>query len=305
LLVAGITPLLAACGSDEGDQPTATPAPADAPRRGSAGAAPGKSFGAKNACPAGDPNAKVPGPFSRELVDLCIEFSKPGAESVAACKGSTWNCTFHSEILRTRDERKLIAEEARKEGQGDASSKFERVMNHILRWEGGCSNHPADNGGRTFKGITTSRARANGWKGDVCTMPTSRVLSIYRQDFWGPEAKKQPWPLDLAVMNTAVNSGPGQATVFLARMDSRGVAGSAREKARWFVDQQTAFYRAIVARKPSQKVFLQGWLNRSAYMQDIIAGRTVSEWSLPGFAETAPFLARPVDSGSAKAYVLP
>ena len=148
---------------------------------------------------------------------------------------------------------------------------FERVIQHILRWEGGCSNHPNDPGGRTYMGITTERARLNGWYKDVCTMPKSMVLEIYKKDYWLTRPHKFPWPLNLAVMNTEVNSGGGRAQQFLDRMYANNVQGTIKEKASWFVDQQTAFYRYLVNRNPKQYgVFLRGWLNRSNYMQKII-----------------------------------
>ncbi|MCA2961947.1 MAG: hypothetical protein IOD12_16980 [Silvanigrellales bacterium] len=176
-----------------------------------------------------------------------------------------------------------LKDEAKKEGS--EADKFQRVMKHILHWEGGCSDHPADSGGRTFMGITTGRARENGWSGDVCQMPRKRVLSIYREDYWNVRARKHPWPLDLAVMNTEVNSGGGKAKEFLERMQRMKLEGSARSKAGWYVDQQTEFYRAIVARNPSQNVFLQGWLNRSRYMKDVISGRrATAEYVFTGFA---------------------
>lgn len=212
-----------------------------------------------------------------------------------------WSEDSQNQTKELEDELKQEAEK-----EGDAAQKFERVMKHILRWEGGCSDHPADSGGRTFMGITTGRARQNGWRGDVCKMPRARVLSIYREDYWNVRARKHPWPLDLAVMNTEVNSGGGKAKEFLERMKNQNVEGSVQVKASWYVDQQTAFYRAIVARRPSQKVFLRGWLNRSRYMQDVIQGRVASAkfalfpWPFSeSFSTTDP--AAPALAGGAKA----
>lgn len=149
--------------------------------------------------------------------------------------------------------------------------QFEKVMPHILRWEGGCSNHPNDPGGRTYMGITTERARLNGWYKDVCTMPKSMVMAIYKKDYWLTRPYKFPWPLNLAVMNTEVNSGGGRAQQFINRMFKQNVKGTPKQKAKWFVDQQTAFYRYLVNRNPDRfGVFLRGWLNRSNYMQKVI-----------------------------------
>ncbi|NRA67133.1 MAG: hypothetical protein HRU19_21805 [Pseudobacteriovorax sp.] len=153
-----------------------------------------------------------------------------------------------------------------------SEADFVRVMKHILTWEGGCSDHPNDPGGRTYMGITTERARLNGWYSDVCAMPESRVLEIYKDDYWLTRPHRYPWPLNLAVMNTEVNSGGGRAQIFIDRMERDVPNDSVSEKASWFVDQQTAFYYAIANNNSKLRVFLRGWLNRSNYMQDVIAG---------------------------------
>ena len=150
------------------------------------------------------------------------------------------------------------------------SKGFEQVMSHILKWEGGCANHPNDPGGRTFMGITTGRARQNGWFKDVCTMPKDMVMEIYREDYWEQRAFRYQWPLNLAVMNTEVNSGGGRAQQFIRRMIKEGVCGTPRQKAKWFLKQQTDFYRLLAKRNPRLRVFLRGWLNRSDYMQSVI-----------------------------------
>lgn len=157
-----------------------------------------------------------------------------------------------------------------------SDADFAKVIRHILKYEGLCSNHPADYGGKTYKGITTSRARSVGWTADVCTMPDWLVLSIYKNYYWNTRPYKYVWPMNLAVMNTEVNSGGGKAQQFLTRMTNQNIQGTWTEKADWFVTQQTNFYRAIVASDGSQSVFLNGWLNRSNYMKDVIWGRAPS-----------------------------
>lgn len=150
---------------------------------------------------------------------------------------------------------------------------FARVMKHILLWEGGCSDDADDPGGRTFMGITTERARLNGWKYDVCKMPRSQVEAIYFKDYWTKRPSRFAWPLNLAVMNTEVNSGGGKAQEFLQRMDRLVDQDGIKEKAEWFVAQQTQYYHAIAQRNPQLRKFLTGWLNRSRFMQGVIAGK--------------------------------
>lgn len=175
-------------------------------------------------------------------------------------------CAFTEGYLFSAHFQDLVATKA-----GD-NPDFARVMKHILVWEGGCSDHPNDAGGRTYKGITTAVARQEGWYKDVCTTPDSLVFAIYREGYWNPRAARYGWPLNLAVMNTEVNSGGGIAQRFINRMNARPGFGSLVDAALWFVDQQDDYYRAIVAGNSTQRVFLQGWLNRSAYMKRVING---------------------------------
>lgn len=142
-------------------------------------------------------------------------------------------------------------------GGGDA---FDQALAFILEVEGGCSDHPADWGGRTYKGITTERARENGYEGDVCEMSDEMIKEIYKKDYWDSlDLDNQPPAVAFAAMNTSVNSGPGKAEEFLASMSG----SSDYEKAMSIADAQEQFYLDIIARDPSQEVFREGWLNRS------------------------------------------
>lgn len=204
-----------------------------------------------------------------------------GHARVTFAEGELPNCSFRTGFLFVSHFNQLI--------DAPQTSDFARVMKHILVWEGGCSDHPNDPGGRTYKGVTTARARMNGWTRDVCTMPDSLIFAIYREDYWNQRAARFAWPLNLAVMNTEVNSGGGKAQEFLNRMAAQGIQGSIQNRAAWFVDQQTAYYRLIANRNASLRVFLQGWINRSNYMQGVIAGR-INLFEVEGMNRTAKAL---------------
>lgn len=49
--------------------------------------------------------------------------------------------------------------------------------------EGGYSNHPSDRGGPTRWGITERIARANGYSGDMRTLPRETAVAIYRSEY--------------------------------------------------------------------------------------------------------------------------
>jgi hypothetical protein len=63
----------------------------------------------------------------------------------------------------------------------------------------------------------------------------------------------------MACLNTSVNSGPGKAREFNALIGDRDVVTESIE----YLNRQRAYYAAIIARDPSQRVFEAGWANRS------------------------------------------
>lgn len=146
-------------------------------------------------------------------------------------------------------------------------SDFDKAMAFIFKWEGGLSDHPNDAGGRTNMGITEDRAAAHGLTPDEITK--EEATKIYRTDYWeAAGCDHLQWPLSLACMNTAVNSGVGKAQEFNALIGN----GDVREEAIAYAQKQEDFYRDIVSRRPDQEVFLQGWLNRSKSLKERING---------------------------------
>lgn len=144
---------------------------------------------------------------------------------------------------------------------GTDQQEFERVMEFILKWEGKCSDDPADNGGRTYMGITWETAKRNGWSGDVCNLPKAKVMAIYKKDYWDVYAHKYKWPVNLAVMNVSNNSGVGTASEHLAEMPKS--ITDLNDQAMWLANRMALRYNRIVAKNPKQKKFFGGWMNRN------------------------------------------
>ena len=114
-------------------------------------------------------------------------------------------------------------------------------------------------------GITADRAAAHGLTPDEITK--EKATEIYKTDYWDAAGCGDfPLPLSLACLNTSVNSGPGKALEFNELVGNE----SATEEAIVYTQRQEDFYRAITASDPSQEVFLQGWLNRSAALKSEI-----------------------------------
>jgi lysozyme family protein len=162
---------------------------------------------------------------------------------------------------------------------------FKRCLMFVLAREGGYVNNPNDRGGSTNRGVT--QATYDSWRTrqglplqSVKLIADAELAALYRRDYWDKVAGDDlPSPVNLVVFDGAVNSGPGRAVRWL--QDACGtVADGAigpntlaaihhacdfhgvQHIAEVIVEKRQQFYESIVARDPSQKVFLRGWTNR-------------------------------------------
>jgi len=95
---------------------------------------------------------------------------------------------------------------------------FDAAVDHVLKSEGGYSDHAADPGGRTRYGITEAVARQVGYKGDMRELPLDLAKRIYKDRYWDTvKAEQLPPAVRYVVFDAAVNSGPGQAVKWLQR----------------------------------------------------------------------------------------
>jgi lysozyme family protein len=179
---------------------------------------------------------------------------------------------------------------------------FQRALAFVLKAEGGYTNHPADRGGPTNKGILQREydqyRRAEGLPlADVRDVLNTEVESIYLHDYWlAGRCDRMPWPVSLAHFDACVNTGVTQAARFLQRTVGTRVDGMVvpltlaaltsvlvRESpgalAGRLAGQRIGFYRELAKRDPEQRVFLQGWLNRVVILvaccKKIDSGRTL------------------------------
>lgn len=200
------------------------------------------------------------------------------------------------------------------------TAAFNDALPFILRWEGGFVDHPADPGGRTNKGVTQRvydrwRERQGLPAQDVKRIQDGEVHAIYEAGYWvPPRCDLLAQPLDLVQFDTAVNMGPGRAVRFLQTAVGCGVDGDfgpgteravascdAGNVVAAYCNLREKFYRQIVANKPSQEVFLKGWMNRLNSLR--------KEAGLPGYESArgldfgdAAFIARVPDIGEDASY---
>ena len=94
---------------------------------------------------------------------------------------------------------------------------FESSLKHLLAHEGGWSDHPADPGGATMKGVTLQvfrefKRNPHITKEELRNISDEDLATIYKKRYWDAvRADELVSGFDYAVFDCAVNSGPGRA----------------------------------------------------------------------------------------------
>jgi lysozyme family protein len=179
----------------------------------------------------------------------------------------------------------------------NASSVLRAALDFTLGNEGGYSNHPADPGGATNFGII--QRNLDQWNGahpelafpsDVKNLTQAQAEAIYRVDYWRWDDLADP-TVAIKLFDIGVNCGTGTSIKLLQKavnvlanppiaVDGQlGPATLATANAQppdqllqAICKVQADYYQAIVARNPSQSVFLKGWLNRAARTPEVLHG---------------------------------
>lgn len=162
-------------------------------------------------------------------------------------------------------------------------ANFDIAIGIVLKHEGGFVNNPSDPGGTTNKGITFNLFRNYAdTLGMIKSVESLKTLTeeqaklIYREEFWkamrGDEWRDQQ--LANIVFDGFVNMGRRsirmiqieagvQADGFIGA-NSLQVINNANAKTLFqgYKDARIKFYNDLVEKKPTQKVFLKGWLAR-------------------------------------------
>ena len=137
---------------------------------------------------------------------------------------------------------------------------FDKMLEFVLKREGGYVNDPNDLGGETNKGITyrtynAYRKSKNLPIRSVKYITNNEVKDIYYNNYYkasGADKIKNP-KLAAIMFDTAVNMGVSRAKTFL--QESNGNTDK-------FIQLRRAKYEEFVKAKPSQKKFLKGQNNR-------------------------------------------
>lgn len=156
----------------------------------------------------------------------------------------------------------------------------------ILSWEGGFSNHPADKGGATNKGVTIATWKQCGYDKDgdgkigiedLKTLTDEDVVNIVmKPHYWNRWKADRIRSQSVAnilvdwVWGSGAHGITGVQKLLGVKVD--GIVGektlaalNAQEPKLLFArikKERVAFIQRIVSRRPSQKVFEKGWLKR-------------------------------------------
>lgn len=171
-----------------------------------------------------------------------------------------------------------------------AASSFLPALARVLAHEGGYSNHPADPGGPTMRGITQrvydAFRRGSGQPSrPVRGIAQDELHAIYRRQYWDAvRADDLPAGLDYCVFDAAVNSGPAQAAKWLQRalgVTADGQVGALTLEAaraapdlRGIIDDMSDRRLAMLRALKTWPVFGTGWGRRVADVR--IAARSLA-----------------------------
>ena len=166
-----------------------------------------------------------------------------------------------------------------------SAANYAACLAVTLRWEGGFSDHPADPGGATMRGVTQKvydgfRAARGLYPQTVRKISEHELQAIYRKQYWDVvRGDDLPPGLDLAVFDYAVNSGPVRAVKALQAILGVVVDGHlgeatlgairdhlALDLAQALCDRRLAFMKAARDKKGRRlwPTFGVGWTNRVA-----------------------------------------
>lgn len=95
---------------------------------------------------------------------------------------------------------------------------YDDAFDRLIGNEGGYSFNAADPGGETMWGITARVARANGYTGDMRSLPRDKAKDIAKACYWNPcQCDALPDFARFDLFDAAYNSGTGQAIKWLQR----------------------------------------------------------------------------------------
>lgn len=155
---------------------------------------------------------------------------------------------------------------------------FDEALDFTLGREGGYSNHPADPGGETFRGVTAATYEAYRKRQKLPPRPVTEITEnetrlIYLEYWLGARCQDLPEKIATCVFDAAVNMGPAQAVLQLQRalwVDADGRPGPNTTAAALEADELRTCYAMLTLRREfyvalarkNGPTFIRGWIAR-------------------------------------------
>ena len=160
--------------------------------------------------------------------------------------------------------------------------RFNKIFEYLLQVEGEYSDDKYDSGGKTKYGIIEVEARKYGYRGHMKNMPLEIAKDIYYRKYFKGNRLDEVVndKISLSICDWIVNSGTwgakkAQQALNIINSSNLVVDGKIGNQTLFALNNvnpdkflevyhglQRKFYRSIVASRPTQQVFLKGWLNR-------------------------------------------
>lgn len=190
------------------------------------------------------------------------------------------------------------------------SDNFHRAHTFTAHWEGGFSDHPADTGGLTAYGASlkfvqgiAATQQGRDWlqrigfrlpvnKASMRSVTPDMAEAMFKREFWDRlRLDDMPFRPACALYDAAVNSGCAQSVKLAQRgynacvgpygvkIGVDGILGPETRASlacdtdaliRAVIQARRAFYEGLARDKPSQAVFLEGWLNRADALEKFL-----------------------------------
>lgn len=151
---------------------------------------------------------------------------------------------------------------------------IEKILDDIVRREGGFVDHPSDPGGATNYGVTLATLRGFGSMydvdgdgdvdaDDVRLVTVEQAKEIYRSTYIYPMLKYAGGPVLLGLfVDAAVNHGVARVSKWIEDILKNTTDPNTVYKL--FLKKRIIYFGEITKRNPKFSVFIEGWLRRVA-----------------------------------------
>ena len=153
---------------------------------------------------------------------------------------------------------------------------FGKIINKVLKYEGGYVDDPDDRGGETKYGIS----KRNHPEVDIKNLTIDGALDIYRRLYWSPSRAEKLLPeLRHQYFDMVVNAGQGNAVKILQRacngrakkgekiaVDGRigrmTIGASEKLEESRLMAYRMLYYANLIKKNPTLEKFYYGWYKR-------------------------------------------